>query len=317
VQKNETRDWEHLKLDVPGMVEKLGLDPEIDGDEMTVYCPFHREGSRPNMGINATSGLWHCWSCGEKGNLPKLVSKLRDISWREAVQILIDNSGLPTVEEIKERNLRELEAILKKNSKGSLPEVNITPFIFGGAWWTKFCGFDKSFVKDYSLGFDSIRSRAVIPVRYRGKWVGIIRRAVRHSQAPKYLYNKGFDRGSVLFPWDHLPRHCSSTILVEGPRDVLRLHSYSVKNALAVMGLGITANQLGIIVQNFDEVTVWFDNDIYGQINNLLVAEQLSGLIPRVYVAPFENDKVKDQFEMSKSEVRKSLRNRLHWSYLA
>ena len=47
--------------------------------EINICCPFCAE-SKYHCGINSGKNVYHCWVCGVKGDLPKLISKLLAIS---------------------------------------------------------------------------------------------------------------------------------------------------------------------------------------------------------------------------------------------
>jgi DNA primase len=310
---NRSDNWKDYNFNIPLIIQKLGVTFDQDGEELTVYCPFHKEGSRPNLGMNAITGLWHCWSCGEKGNIASFVSKLRQVSYSDAVRYLVDYGELPTIKELKEQIRRELDEKLKTKYHPKFTEIDISRYDIATAWWLRY--FSREIVRRFSLGFDIGSRRGVIPIGFGGKWVGTIKRAVNDHQTPKYLYERGFETGSVLYPWDHLPRQGNSCILVEGARDALRLHSFGIETSLAVLGAGISGTQAALVYENFDEVTLWFDNDYSGHLHNLLGAEVLAEYVPKVYVAPYVAN-VKDQFQLTQDEALQSLQERIHWSFL-
>ena len=45
-----------------------------NGEELNVYCPFHKNTHSAAMYINVRTGLWQCFnpSCGKKGNFRQL-----------------------------------------------------------------------------------------------------------------------------------------------------------------------------------------------------------------------------------------------------
>lgn len=58
--------------------------------ELTCLCPFHYE-EHPSFGINLETGLYSCFSCGEKGNIVTFVAKMEGITTAEASKLL--NAG--------------------------------------------------------------------------------------------------------------------------------------------------------------------------------------------------------------------------------
>lgn len=61
------------------------FDTKLIADELISICPFHKE-KTPSFSANVTTGLYHCFGCGEKGNVVTFVSKMENISTKEAWQ---------------------------------------------------------------------------------------------------------------------------------------------------------------------------------------------------------------------------------------
>lgn len=62
---------------------------ELDKDIM-VTCPFHKGGreSKPSLGINKDSGVYHCFTCGERGTIIDLVAYTMDLTPNQAIRKL-------------------------------------------------------------------------------------------------------------------------------------------------------------------------------------------------------------------------------------
>jgi len=81
------------------LLVRLGLKRIKSGaSEIKAICPFHAE-TKPSWSINRTSGLWRCYGCREKGDLPSLVLRVHShiYSYREAIQWIKDNTGISIV----------------------------------------------------------------------------------------------------------------------------------------------------------------------------------------------------------------------------
>ena len=55
-------------------------------------CPFHGEKS-PSFGVSITKGLWHCFGCGEGGNLFQFLNRIDSLSFMEAMEKLAARVG--------------------------------------------------------------------------------------------------------------------------------------------------------------------------------------------------------------------------------
>lgn len=81
-------------------------------------CPFHNEKS-PSFSVNGQRQIFHCFGCGEGGNVYSFIMKYENFTFPEAVRYLAERSGveLPKVEYSSEERKRD-------TLKTSLLEVN-------------------------------------------------------------------------------------------------------------------------------------------------------------------------------------------------
>ncbi len=54
------------------------------GDNYTALCPFHDD-HNPSFSFDATSGLWQCFACGEKGNAWQFADRMGDEEWKQKI----------------------------------------------------------------------------------------------------------------------------------------------------------------------------------------------------------------------------------------
>jgi DNA primase len=63
------------------------------GASLKGLCPFHDEKS-PSFNVNAARGYWHCFGCGEGGDVISFIIKMDHLSFAEAVEKLAHRSGV-------------------------------------------------------------------------------------------------------------------------------------------------------------------------------------------------------------------------------
>jgi DNA primase len=307
-----------IEVNVPQVLERLRLEGEVIQQEFVTLCVFHNETGAPNLEINTRTGLWHCWVCGERGNLPRLVMLTQGATYKDAVDIISEYGSVLDVVSMRNRSLAQLDAILNP-PRHHFKTVDITRYRKGKSWWwyngIPFGRFSRKTVERFYLGYDGVSKRAVIPVRAEGKWVGIIRRAVNQAQRPRYLYSKDFDRRHVLYGLSHVASRYDNAVVVEGAKDALRAYEYGLGNFVATLGTGLTREQLALLADRFDEVTVFCDNDAPGHIAQFKMCQDLAERIPRVFVVQWRTHR-KDPNELTEPVMRKMLSRRVHWAAL-
>lgn len=70
---------------VPGLKQK--------GGRFLACCPFHKE-KTPSFQIDPEKQFWHCFGCGEGGNVVTFVEKKYDMTFPEAMEFLADRANI-------------------------------------------------------------------------------------------------------------------------------------------------------------------------------------------------------------------------------
>lgn len=99
-------------------------DYKIKENELNSLCPFHDDKDTPSFYANLKTSEFHCFGCGEKGNIITFISKIEDITTKEAKEKLQDLIHLKiTLDDYsseKKLPIEFLEKLGLKNEKNSI-----------------------------------------------------------------------------------------------------------------------------------------------------------------------------------------------------
>ena len=229
-------------------VEELLQNKQVEyipkGKDYVVSClsPEHDDGN-PSMRVDQITGIFHCFSCGYKGNL--------FVHFGERA------SFLHLRRELLKKKIREkrAESVGLPFPPSALPYVgnwrNIKPETY-----RKFEVF-----QDH----ESFIGRIVFPIRdISGKIVAFNARHMTGG-VPKYLISPPGAR-LPLYPAKVQPIE-GSVILVEGIYDMINLHDKGLTNAVCCFGTrNINEDKLSILrLQGVERAVIFFDGDEAGQ----------------------------------------------------
>ncbi|MDP1760466.1 MAG: DNA primase [Candidatus Woesebacteria bacterium] len=101
------------KLDLAEIIGSYIPVLRAGGANMKARCPFHQE-KTPSFYISRDRQMWHCFGCGEGGDLFTFIMKMEGLDFRDALALLAERAGvkLPNYkpEEVSERR-RVLDAL--------------------------------------------------------------------------------------------------------------------------------------------------------------------------------------------------------------
>jgi DNA primase len=298
------------------------------GSGFKAKCPFHKDDT-PSMTVSAEKGLWHCFGCGEGGDVIGFVMKIERLSFVEAARRLAEEVGMSfdTAEDGAKDELRAIMAAVAnayaKNLRSDAGEKARTYLLSRGypesCWKTYGLGYalpgwenvKRAFSKHgeatlLRLGllvqgdngtYDRFRDRTIFPILdLSGRPVGFGGRTFEGE--PKYLNSSQtplFDKGSLVYGLSWARERMSQmrvAVLVEGYTDVLSLHQAGITHAVGSMGTSLTQGQAELLKRFVDEVVIAYDQDAAGSAASLRGMQILRnvGLNVRVAQLPVGED---------------------------
>lgn len=265
------------------------------GDEFLCRCPWHVDGTKPNLYANGKNGKFLCQSCGKRGHMQSITGMMPQAS----AQDLRDRLAALNAPEAPPARVYS-EGWLKRFQ-------HVHP-----GWYER--GFSEQVMDSFDLGYDPTKDVLTIPVRNtEGDLLGVITRRL-DDMKPKYMYPKGFPIGRYLFGAWKLDGGRHVIALVEGTVDAIACWDARIP-ALAMMGSRLTKDQATVLqALGIRTVVIFTDNDGPGRDAIPQIHDALRGKGIAVRVAVYRPYwRAKDPAELNEQRRRKAFHSALPW----
>lgn len=284
--------------------------------EYGITCPFCGD-NRSHCCINPIKQVFHCWVCSEAGNYEKLISKLKNISYTEAKEIVNLCNDLKKV--LEERVNKMVQVIEKpmKNKELKLPPYT-KPFIKDSTNIWQEVAY-KFLVEKYDLSWKDIlesdlhycyfgekyKNCIIIPCYFQNKLVTFIGRVWGTNSKKRYI-NCSNEEGLVntknlIYNYDNIRKGQNLVIVVEGVFDAIKV---GLNRAVALFGTEITQTQLNLLAGlEAKRLIIMFDADTHITTTNIK-AKKLSDYLSaftKTFVIKLPDNK--DPGDLSRDEI--------------
>ena len=291
------------KLDIVNIVgQKLALKRK--GKEFLGICPFHSE-KTPSFTVNPVKQFYHCFGCGEHGDVIKFVATQSALTYSEAAIKLAQENGIaiPKYSKEEQDEEKEQELIYHINKLATdffQQSLNIETFQYLGNR-----GIDKDGIKNFGIGYapkvglqkflesnkialvninkaglmakgesgfyEVFRNRIIFPIyNIYSKIIGFGGRSIGEVQ-PKYLNSPEtlvFKKNESFYGENKAisaSYKAGNIILVEGYMDVIAMHKHGFENTLASLGTAVTEKHIQKLWRYTDEIILCLDGDEAGK----------------------------------------------------
>ena len=257
-------------LDVERELLELGLAVERrdQGGELRLACPLcarDPDGRKrdPAFAINATSGVWHCHRCNERGNAWTLRKRLRgEPSVAHAARRA--QAPKPATKPLDEALVAALEAALW------------APAGAEALAYLRSRAFTDESIRAFRMGFCARRGGVAIPYLAGGEPVGIKYRLLPGRDVQR-RYEREPGHHHPLFNGDALDGENRAVLLVEGELDAIAGTQAGLGVPVVSLPDGATGSldEVAEAVERFDEVLLGLDADPKGDEGAAKLAEKL------------------------------------------
>jgi DNA primase len=243
--------------------------------------------NKPDLYFDKTVGNFICFagSCGEKGNGFKLLSKIKDISYKDAKDLVLhekEHHKAPGFEvsftdevkkpEEEESRMLELEHFYSLDNEESVE----------GRLYLLNRGIPLKVAQKYDLKYSPIYRRVIFPLMHNGELAGYQARAIDQvDKGARMRNNPGFKKGGYLMFYDKIPLDSKHIIIAEGPVDALKFDLCG--GNVASLGKDLSKNQLLMITDLPVERVYWaLDDDADNLIPDYVESISKESYIVRV-----------------------------------
>ncbi len=233
---------------------------------------------REKLYVNASTGLWNCMRCGERGNMWTLATKVLDLDNYDAFRLTREiENGLKDAPRFIQQAVREASEEEIPLPDGFRRLVNVASQAEGAYWlYLLDRGLSEETIKAYDMGYiraGRYMKRVIIPVRQAGVLRSFVARSIydvcpachkepcRPPCRARWRKARNADDVSMaklIFNIDRM-RDGQEIVLMEGVFDALRLPN----QAVCSFGAHLSREQRALIRKRTDKVIICWDGDIF------------------------------------------------------
>lgn len=269
-------DYSEIKrlISIEQVIDRYGLELKKHGDALIGKCPLHNGEGEKAFNVSLSKKCFHCFSCGQSGNLIDFVAAMEKITFREAALLLkewfLDGSGQP-ISRIPQKDLP------KSTPKEAASALANEPLAFTLQLdpdhpYLASRGLTKETITEFGLGFCVSKStvcggRIAIPIHNEsGELIAYAGRSIS-DEDPKYKLPARFQKSQVLFNYHRAIKAESGgvVIVVEGYFDCLKVWQAGFRSVVALMGSSLSDEQAELLYAEFSHVLLMLDGDTAGQ----------------------------------------------------
>ena len=261
-------------------------------------CPFHQE-KTPSFSVNSQKNIWHCFGCGEGGNIYTFLMKVNNWPFVEAIENVAERVGVSLPQDRQEQSHREKYGFLYKQldrelhgyieSLSSDKGISARNYLSGRK-------ISNDMIHQFRLGYavsGRFRERLIFPVfdvrdrclAFGGRILDSNAKTAKYiNSAESPIYTKGNHLYGLNIAKPAIQKQ-NRAIVVEGYMDVLACHQAGVHNVVGVLGTALTLNQSRLLKRFTENITLVFDADDAGRKATLRSLEILAPLAFQLSVA--------------------------------
>jgi len=180
------------------------------GKNLKANCPFHNE-KTPSFIVSPDRGRWHCFGCGEGGDIITFVMKYENLEFPEALRFLAEKAGVQLAN-INPQHQREFGILYDINEEAKSFFVEALKKNSAALNYLKTRGLTDETIKEFEIGFSPGGESLTLHLIQKKYAVADAVRAGLLYRNSRGLYRDRFD-GRIMFP---ILNHIGKTVAFTG-----------------------------------------------------------------------------------------------------
>ncbi len=151
------------------------------GSSYVGLCPFHNE-KTPSFSVSPQKGIFHCFGCGEGGNVIHFMMKIENMTFVEAVEKLAERAGITLPKPNEKESARHAVIARERESVYEINQIALEYF------------YDN--LKDGKAAVDYLKRRGLSGMDAKRFYLGYAKDS--WDSLFKYLLSKGYEESLIL-----------------------------------------------------------------------------------------------------------------------
>ena len=230
-----------------------------NGDTLTGQCPIHKGGSKTTFKVSLSKNIWNCFGPCRGGNILDFVAELEKVEIRQAALLIAERFGVKSAAKSGKTTSRPAEKAKTPDrpAGASNPPLNFASLknLDPKHAFVKQLGFKPATIEHFGAGYCTtglMKGRIAIPIHNaHGELVAYAGKATKADEKERYKYPDGFRKDLEVY---NLHRAAAAErsgeaelVITTGFLDVFRIHEAGYANVVALMGYGVSPEQLTLL----------------------------------------------------------------------
>lgn len=174
------------------------LEVKPAGKNFKALCPFHQE-KTPSFMISQDRQIWHCFGCGEGGDIFKFLMRYENLEFYEALRVLAEKAGVE-LKNISPEDQRQFGVLYELNNSAADFFEEALKSSKNAKEYLKNRGLKQETVKEFSVGYAPAGiDELTVALINKGFAIEDVVRAGLAIKTERGRYLDRF-RGRIMFP---------------------------------------------------------------------------------------------------------------------